>query len=120
VPLDPNWEAYANLDRGEILRVLTVRVSGVLVGYHFVLVFPHLHYASTLWSQTDMFWLDPAYRSGWTGYRLLRIVRDTLKENGVKVHYCPTKLHFEFEGIGRIMDRLGYKPIETIYAQYLG
>ncbi len=117
--LDPNWEAYLKLDLAEILRVLTVRSDGRLVGYHFVHVFPHLHYASTLWAQSDMFWLDPDYRSGWTGYRLLKLVRDTLKENGIKVHYLPAKLHFENERIGRIVKRLGYKPIEMTYAQVL-
>lgn len=122
VPLEPDWNGYLKLDVSGILRVLTVRANGLLVGYHFVLVFPHLHYASTLWAQSDMFWLDPAYRTGWTGYRLLKLVRDTLKENGVKVHAINIKLHVEAERgtLGVLFKRLGYKPVETVFSQFLG
>lgn len=122
VPLEPNWDGYLKLDVGGILRVLTVRANGLLVGYHFVLVFPHLHYASTLSAQTDIFWLDPAYRTGWTGYKLLKLVRDTLKENGVKLHAINIKLHVEAERgtLAVLFKRLGYKSIETVFSQFLG
>ena len=105
-----------------MLRCLTVRDGPALVGYVFVLVFPHLHYASTLWAQTDIFWLDPAYRQGLAGYRMLRIMEKSLKEAGVKAVAVNVKLHFEASRgtIGKLFERLGYKPIETIYSKYIG
>lgn len=117
VPLCPHWDRYFDLDLAGVLRVLTVRSGDALVGYHFVFVFPHLHYFSTMWGESDLFWLAPAFRSGWTGYKLLRIVRDTLKENGVKVHRINSKVHFD---LGPILERLGYKPSDVMYLQHLG
>ena len=110
------------MDLVGILRCLTVRDGPTLVGYVFVFVMPHLHYASTQMAQTDIFWLDPAYRQGLTGFRMLRIMEKTLKETGVKLINVNVKLHFEASRgtIGRLFERLGYRPIETIYSKYIG
>jgi hypothetical protein len=102
------------MDALGILRVLTVRVGNELVGYHFVFVYPHLHYFSTLWAESDMFWLDPEHRRGLTGYWLLRHVRDQLKRDGVKKHTFRTKLHIQ--SFAPIMKRLGYQPVEMVYS----
>lgn len=118
VPLDPNWPEYYRLDIAGVLRCLTVRTeSGTLAGYHFVLIFPHLHYASTLWAQSDMFWLDPAYRAGWWGVKLLSVVRDQLRAAGVKVHFVNIKLHFEADRgtLAKVLRRLGYRHTENTF-----
>ena len=122
IPLDPHWDRYYDFDVADILNVLTVRANGVLVGYMFILVFPHLHYASTLFAVTDIFWLDPLYRRGMAGYRMLKEVEKRLQEAGVKVIYANAKLHFEAERgtIGKLFERLGYSPTETLYSKYLG
>lgn len=122
IPLDPDWPRYFDLDLIGLLRCLTVRDRGLLVGYVFVLVFPHLHYASTLWAQTDIFWLDPVYRQGWAGYRMLRMMEKGLKEIGVKVINVNAKLHFEASRgtIGRLLERLGYQPSDVVYVKFIG
>lgn len=93
-----------------------------MVGYVFVFVFPHLHYASTLWAQTDIFWLDPVYRQGWAGIKIFRVLEKSLKEAGVKVIGVNTKLHFEAGRgtIGKVFSRLGYKPVEMVYSKFIG
>ena len=123
IPLDPDWDRYFQMDVAGILRCLTVRTAtGVLVGYHFVLVFPHLHYASTLWAQSDIFWLDPVFRRGWWGVRLLGVVRDRLKEAGVKKQQVNIKLHFEADRgtLERVLRRLGYEPFELCFGITFG
>lgn len=123
IPLEPAWQEYFRLDQAGILRCLTVRTeSGTLVGYHFVLIFPHLHYASTLSAQSDMFWLDPAYREGWWGVKLLSVVRDRLKEAGVKTHKLNIKLHFEADRgtLAKVLKRLGYQHVENAYSITFG
>lgn len=122
IRLDPDWDKYFDLDLADILNVLTVRANGVLVGYVFVLVFPHLHYFSTTWAQTDMFWLQPAYREGWTGVRMFRELEKHLKTRGVKVIHVVVKLHYQAERgtLNKLFERLGYHPIETVMAKYIG
>lgn len=122
VPLDPNWDRYFEYDLLGILQTLTVRSNGVLVGYVFMLVHPHLHYASTVWAQSDIFWLDPAYRSGWTGYRMFKEVEAGMRRLGVKVVMVNTKLHFAADRgtIGKLFERLGYKATETLFSKFIG
>lgn len=117
VLLDPSWDTYIKLDLMGVLRILTVRSHGALVGYHFLLVVPHLHYNSTLSAETDLVWLDPAFRFGLTGYRLLKQACDDLKAGGVKLHKINEKLHAPF--LGPLLKRLGYAPIETAYCKVL-
>lgn len=118
VPLDPNWDRYYEYDLLNILQTLTVRSNGVLVGYVFMLVHPHLHYASTLWAQSDIFWLDPAYRSGWTGVRMFKEVEAGMRKLGVKVVMLNEKLHFDSR-VGELFKRLGFTHTENIFSKYL-
>ena len=99
IALDPDWQRYYDMDMADILNVLTVRSKGALVGYMFVLVAPHLHYCSSLWAITDIFRIDPAYRSGWAGIRLFKEMEKHLKLRGVKVAHVVVKLHFEAEPV---------------------
>lgn len=122
VSLDPHWERYFDYDIADILNVLTVRANGALVGYLFVLVNQHLHYASTLYAQTDIFWLEPAYRQGFVGLRMFREMERHLKSRGVKVIHAVVKLHFEAGRgtLGPLFKRLGYGPVETVWSKYVG
>lgn len=117
VRLDPDWDKFYTLDIGGVLRVLTVRDNGILVGYLFGLFGPHLHYASTNYGHSDMFWLDPVYRQGWTGVKLFKELLRAAKEWGITVVTVPIKLHFMNARVGRLLERLGFKAIETIYAR---
>ena len=122
IPLDPDWDRYFALDLAGVLRCLTVRDGPTLVGYIFFFVFPHLHYASTCWAQSDIFWLDPLYRQGWTGIRMFKTAEKQLQQWGVRVVTINVKLHFEASRgtIGKLLERLGYKPVETIYSKFIG
>lgn len=122
VPLDPDWDKYFQLDIAGMLRVLTVRVEERLVGYHFILIYPALHYFSTMTAESDMFYLLPRYRKGLTGYRLLKIARDTLAENGVKMHAINIKLHIEQDRgtLAPLLRRMGYTATEVQFVKLLG
>jgi GNAT superfamily N-acetyltransferase len=122
IPLDPNWELYFTYEVANVLHVLTVRDQGVLVGYVFMLVHPHLHYASSTWAQTDIYWLDPAYRFGWTGVRMFRAVEHRMRVLKVEQLLVNVKLHFEAERgtVGKLLERLGYKPFDMLYGKYIG
>lgn len=120
IPLAPDWDKYYALDIEGILRILTARVpSGQLVGYVFLLVGPHLHYKSTTWAHADMFWLDPVYRQGWTGVRLFKDLIKGAKIMGAANLTLATKTHFMDNRVTKLLQRLGFVPIETIHAMRL-
>ena len=48
VPLDPDWDAYEQLEEEGKLFIFTARDGGQLAGYFVVIVAPHIHYKSTL------------------------------------------------------------------------
>jgi len=122
IPLDPDWERYLAYEFGGVLHVLTVRVDGVLAGYLFVCVGPHLHYASTTWAVVDMFWLDPLHRFGWTGIKMFRELEKRMRQMRVRVIHVSEKIHFtnpRGEAVGTIFRRIGYRPIEKVWAKAL-
>ena len=121
LPLDIDWDRYFDMALVGILRCLTVRSAGALVGYCFVIVHPHLHYASTLFAQTDIYWLDPVFRRGSTGIRMFREVETYLRAGGCKVVYVNVKLHFlkERGTLDKLFRRLGFAPVETLYSKVL-
>lgn len=119
IPLDPDWDKFYALDVQNILRVLTVRVEGVLAGYAFLLVGPHLHYRSTCWGHIDMFWTDPVIRSGWTGVKLFKILIRDAKVMGAVNLTLSTKHHFMDNRVTKLLQRLGFTPIETVHSMRL-
>lgn len=116
IPLAPDFDRYYALDLQGILRILTVRHEGLLVGYAFLLFGPHLHYATTPYGHGDMFWIDPLYRQGWTGVKLFKeLIRGT-REMGGAILQLSIKLHFENGRVAKLLTRLGFHPVETMYA----
>lgn len=120
VPLDPNWDVYMEMSIAGKLRVTTARAGDELVGYVFNIVGPHLHYRSTLHSVVDMYWLDPRYRKGWTGIKMLRANEQMLDRTGVVRRMIAE--HLQFKGVhGRMMrvvfKWLGYRPRDVLYAK---
>ncbi len=123
IPLAPNWDQYHMLAATDVLRMFTARSNGVLVGYISNLVGPHLHYATTLHAELEMFWLDPAYRAAENGWFALRWFRENerfLKSLGVKRIAVAEKLHFKAGRVGVLFRRLGYAPIERNWSKWVG
>lgn len=117
IPLNPHYEQYDLIAQAGLLHVTTVRYNGKLVGYHFVMLSPHLHYKQSLTAFTDIFYLEPEHRNGWIGVKLFKTMESTLKDRGVQRIYMGTKLKSD---IGPILDRLGYNPIERLYTKIIG
>jgi len=117
IPLEPNWDRYFELAATGALHVMTARSDGVLVGYIFNIVGPHLHYRSTPHAQIEMFWLDPAYRGGTFALRWLKANEAEMKKLGAKRIIVAVKNHYLAGRVGNIFRRLGYLPIETVYSK---
>ena len=116
VPLDIDEARYKSLDESGSLHIVTARRDGILIGYHVAIVSTHLHYASTLHGITDVYWIAPESRHGVTAMRLFQTVERELRALGVRKLFTATKLHLDQ---GALFDRLGYKPVERLYAKLI-
>jgi GNAT superfamily N-acetyltransferase len=116
VPLDIDHERYDALAAVGALHVLTARRAGLLIGYHIAIISGHLHYRSTLHGITDVYYVAPECRHGVTGMRLFQAVERELKKRGVHKLFTATKLHLDQ---GPLFERLGYKPVERLYAKII-
>jgi len=111
VKLDPQWNAYAELERLGRFVVFTARDGDMLVGYNAFFLQKHMHYAGFTVAQNDVLFLHPDYRLGMTGIRLLKTSEAGLKAAGAeKVTY-----HVKFVKDWRpILHRFGYSDEEVM------
>jgi GNAT superfamily N-acetyltransferase len=116
IRLNPDWDAYEELEAADALKIFTARKDGRLIGYFAVLVRRHLHYVDHLFAFNDVLFLDSEYRRGFVGAKLMRFAESCLKEDGVSVMIVNTKTHRPFDALLRW---LGFRHIENIYSKVL-
>jgi GNAT superfamily N-acetyltransferase len=114
---DPDWGRYMAMDEMGTLKILTARCSGVLIGYIFSSIYPHIHNQTEINADILRFWLDPVFRGGWFPYRWFKENDRWLRELGAKRVSVPVKNHFQGGRVGNIFRRLGYKPVETVWTK---
>jgi hypothetical protein len=117
MPLSPDFDNYDTMNRLGMLHIVVARKAGEIVGYHFTIVRPHLHYVTTLCGQTDIYFIAPDHRTGRTPLRLFQFVEKTLKERGVKKLFTGTKLSLN---AGPLFEFMGWHPTEMLYTKYIG
>ncbi len=118
-PLDPDWEAYIKLENNGALFTFTARKNNefipeksMLLGYYIAFISTHIHYRHTLVSDTDIFYLHPAYRDGLTGYKLIKKAEHILETMGMEIIIMSVKTG---TGMEKLATRLGHKPLDTKY-----
>ena len=116
IPLDPDWEHYRELNRACRLHCVTVRDDGKLVGYHLTIITSMLHYRTTISGITDVYFIKPEFRKGFTAVRMFKFVEAELRTMGCKQLITATKKHLD---ISKVLERLGYKPVETVFRKML-
>ena len=116
IKLNPDWDAYHNLEDNGILKVFTARSDGELIGYFVVLIRNHIHYKDHVFAANDVLFLKQEYRKGLTGAKLMKFAEKCLKEDGVSVLVVNTKRHKPFDGL---LEWLGYSHVENVYSKYL-
>jgi hypothetical protein len=63
-PLAPDYLAYGRLAVNGMLRCVTCRAEGNLIGYIIFIVQPHLHYMSCKTAFEDIYFLRKEFRQG--------------------------------------------------------
>ena len=122
VPLDPDWDGYARLDRDGVLMITTVRADGRLVGYYTSFVTPHPHYKSTLYGFVDVYFLLPQFRKGPAGISLFLemecSMRARMKAEGRKSMVLLGRGRLAHDP-RKLLVRLGWTAAETAYTKLL-
>jgi len=117
IKLNPDWEAYHNLESQGKLKIFTAREGNLLVGYFVVILSTNLHYKDHVFATNDIIYLHKGYRKGFAGIRLIKFAESCLREDGVSVLTINTKVHRPFD---KVLSRLKFNPIERVYSKYLG
>lgn len=122
VPLDIDEKRYADMDEAGTLHIVTARKAGRLVGYHVAIISTHLHYASTLHSFTDVYYVAPEHRAGRMGLRLFqKVERELQVERAARGHavmklFTATKKHLDQS---RLFEHLGYSSTEQLFTKII-
>lgn len=117
VPLDTDWSRYVGHEDAGNWRAFTARKDGKLIGYLCFWLDNHIRYQGTLYATADVFFVLPEHRKGMVGYKLFSEALKALpKPCKVLINH---KLHFEGGRVGKLLERLGMKPIEVVYSTYL-
>lgn len=117
IALAPDQSRYAALEKAGRLRTYTARDEGRLVGYAVFIVTTGLHYRHSLQAKQDVIYLDPSLRGAGAGLKLLRCADEALAAEGVQVVYQHAKL--AHPALGRLLEHMGYEPVETVYTRRL-
>jgi len=93
-----------------------LRACAPLVGYALFFVRPNPHYSGSIQAAQDVLYLDPRVR-GITGYRFVAWCDEQLRIEGVQaVYHHQKRAHPQ---LGRVLDKLGYEPVDVIWARRL-
>ena len=116
-PYEPDYEAYRRCAQAGMLRCITCRADGELVGYIIFFVSPHLHYKSCVTATEDIYFVKKEYRKGRIGIRLFQYAEQVRKERGVQRMVVNTKIHLDNS---RLFEYLGYKMTDKVFTKMLG
>jgi len=117
IQLDPDFDTYATFANSGMLHIVVARKEGEIVGYHFSVVRPHLHYRRSLSAFTDIYYIAPAHRTGRTPLRLFQFVEQTLKSRGVQKMFTGTKLSLD---AGPLFEHMGWTETERLFVKMIG
>lgn len=125
MPLSINWPHYRRMEREGILQLAYLKAGAQLIGYNVFFVHAPAHHSLTKWAINDLVYLDPAYRKGATGVRLIAECESHLKALGAKLILYTVKLHRRLGpeknrgSVGTLLERMGYSPFEASFAKRL-
>lgn len=131
IPLDFDVSAYQAAEAADRLRIYTARYAGAMhfgdgmthvenrmIGYAAFIVAPNAKSKGSLQADCEAAYVEPSFRRGRIGLRLLSFADDQLRADGVQVVRHHVKL--KHPALGRLLQSgLGYTPDETIFTRRL-
>jgi GNAT superfamily N-acetyltransferase len=88
-----------------------------LIGYAAYWLTTSTQRRESLEAAQDGVYLRPDCRNGWLGYELMSEADKALRDAGIQIVYQHVRTNAR--DFGPVLRRLGYEPIETVYARRL-
>jgi hypothetical protein len=114
--LAPDWPRYAAIEQAGMIQFFTARFKGEPVGYCVVMVAPDLHHMGELVSVSDVVYMNPKYRNGFSFMRFLDFIQTSLAQKGVRNLDIHEKVCHEFSPI---LMKMGYTCKEKAWHKQL-
>lgn len=115
VPLHLDLDRYLDYDLVGVLQIVTARDDGLLVGYVFAFVHPHIDHKGRGWAILSWYWLYPDYRKQGVGKALVEAMLGFLKTAKVSVVEATEKVAHAHG----LFKRMGFKATDTVYRKLL-
>ena len=115
-PLKPDWEAYANLEMSGILKIFTARDDGNLIGYASCFLLPDIHSRGIVSANFEILFVTASHRKGSVGLKLMKFAEKCVKQDGAEFCFVTTT---QQNSASKMMERLGYRAIETKFEKDL-
>ena len=117
IPLSVDVPRYQQMEAAGALRLYTAWNGSHMVGYCAMVVQPNAHYSTSLQAGQDVLYLDPEFRRGRLGMRLIEFTEEELKSEGVQVIHQHSKI--SHPALGRLLDFLGYTRSDIFHSKRL-
>jgi GNAT superfamily N-acetyltransferase len=117
VPVEPDWNAFKEIEAKNSLFVMVARDDGKLVGYAFFILHYLLHYKSCYAASNDAIFVAKEYRKkGLLGLRLIKQCEKELKKLGAHRIFWHVKPTNDWTPI---LKRMGYSVEDVIMGKYI-
>lgn len=117
IKLNPDFDKYLDLEKKNLLVIITCREDTTLIGYSVFFLYKHIHYQDHLFASNDVLFLIKCARKGRQGIKLIRESERILKTLGVLRLSFHVKPKNDFSPI---LSRIGYGKEEIIMGKLLG
>ena len=126
MPLDVDWSKLLMLERMGQYKALVAHAKGKLVGYNGYFLQPPIRHKASVWAVNDTIYVEPEHRASTIGLRLLKAAEPAMKGFGAKLllqgNLWPDDVSTSGKArarFGALLIRLGYAPVENVYAKLL-
>tara|TARA_R110002012_G_scaffold221211_1_gene392771 strand:+ start:227 stop:700 length:474 start_codon:yes stop_codon:yes gene_type:complete len=116
LPCSVDFDKYQLIYKNGNMVFLTARYNEELIGYCSVYADYHLHNKDKVYGIVDFFYLKKDYRKGSVGLRFVKFIETKMKEFNIDVFCIQSRAKRD---TGKLLTRLGYTEVETVYGKIL-
>lgn len=121
IPLDPDYDRYAEFEKAGVSEFVTLRWEGALVGYYHGILNRSLHYKSLIQLTTDLIFVSPQYRGLRHGMNGGDLLIEKALEIGMLRDCGLVACNFKFaraKHMQNLLERHRFEPFDAHYVHW--